>query len=89
MGCSFVTTLKQKKGVTMKKFQLITLIGLLFFVITAGAVEYKIDTGHSNVAFKIKHLGISTVSGKFAKFEGTFDYDKKKGVLSNLSQFDR
>ena len=32
---------------------------------------YKIDASHSEVSFKVKHLMISTVTGKFEKFEGT------------------
>ena len=31
---------------------------------------YKIDTTHSEVTFKIKHLMISNVSGNFTKFDG-------------------
>ncbi len=32
--------------------------------------NYKIDASHSEVTFKIKHLMISTVTGKFDKFDG-------------------
>ena len=32
---------------------------------------WTIDTMHSEVGFKVKHLVISTVSGKFKNFEGT------------------
>ncbi|MFT4094453.1 MAG: YceI family protein [Niabella sp.] len=32
---------------------------------------WKIDPAHSEVGFKVKHLVISTVSGKFKNFEGT------------------
>ena len=31
---------------------------------------WKIDNTHSEIGFKIKHLVISTVSGKFSSFEG-------------------
>ena len=34
---------------------------------------YSIDTTHSEVQFKVKHLVISTVSGHFQKFEGTLE----------------
>lgn len=34
---------------------------------------WRIDTAHSEIGFKIKHLVISTVSGKFASFEGKLD----------------
>lgn len=34
---------------------------------------YKIDASHSEISFKIKHLMISTVSGKFEKFDATLE----------------
>ena len=34
---------------------------------------WTIDTTHSEVGFKIKHLVISTVSGKFTSFEGKLE----------------
>nr|ASV46660.1 YceI like family [uncultured bacterium] len=41
----------------------------------AAAVEYEIDQSHSQVLFKVKHLGISTVTGRFRDFAGTITYD--------------
>jgi polyisoprenoid-binding protein YceI len=38
---------------------------------------WTIDTNHSEITFKVKHLVISTVSGKFNKFEGTVVSDKE------------
>lgn len=32
---------------------------------------YKIDAAHSEISFKVKHLMISTVTGKFDKFDAT------------------
>lgn len=32
--------------------------------------SYKVDAAHSSVNFKVKHLGITFVSGKFEKFDG-------------------
>ena len=37
--------------------------------------EYVIDTAHSQVIFKVKHLAISTVTGRFDAFEGTYNFD--------------
>lgn len=34
------------------------------------ATKWKIDPIHSDVAFKVKHMMISTVTGYFEKFEG-------------------
>lgn len=37
---------------------------------------WTIDTMHSEIGFKVKHLVISTVSGKFKNFEGTIEAEK-------------
>ena len=34
---------------------------------------YSIDTSHSQVAFKVRHLGFSKVRGRFTGFEGTVE----------------
>ena len=36
---------------------------------------WTIDTAHSEIGFKVKHLVISTVSGKFNSFEGKLEGD--------------
>lgn len=38
---------------------------------------WKIDTTHSEIAFKVKHLVISTVTGKFTEFEGSVEAEKE------------
>ena len=38
---------------------------------------YKIDPGHSEIVFKVKHLVISTVSGNFSKFDATMIAEKE------------
>jgi polyisoprenoid-binding protein YceI len=34
---------------------------------------WKIDPSHSEVQFKVKHMMISTVTGSFSRFDGTFE----------------
>jgi polyisoprenoid-binding protein YceI len=34
---------------------------------------YTVDRSHSSVEFAVKHLGIATVKGSFASFEGTLE----------------
>lgn len=55
------------------------LAGILSLAISGNALaaDYTIDPDHSSVGFKVKHLAISTVPGKFAHFSGTFSYDEK------------
>jgi polyisoprenoid-binding protein YceI len=38
-------------------------------------VEYEVDTSHTQVMFKVRHMGVSTVTGKFNRFAATFAYD--------------
>ena len=57
-------------------------------ILAAGALyagTYNVDTAHSNVGFKVKHMMISNVVGKFDKFSGSFEYDEKTNTLKSLS----
>ena len=47
----------------------------LCFAGTSQAAEYTIDPSHSSVGFKVRHLAISSVPGKFGEFKGTFSFD--------------
>ncbi len=68
----------------MKKSILATVLaGLLLSTTGLSAALYKVDPSHSTVGFKVKHMMISTVTGKFNNFNGT--YDLEKGVFKSLS----
>lgn len=41
----------------------------------AEVKEYVIDQDHSAVIFKVRHLAISTVTGRFDIFEGSYTFD--------------
>jgi len=41
----------------------------------ASSTEWKLDAGHTNPQFSVKHLGISYVHGSFRKISGTVRYD--------------
>jgi len=50
---------------------------------------WNIDSAHSEIGFKVKHLMISTVKGKFSSFEGTIktsDEDLTKAEISFTAQ---
>ena len=47
-------------------------------VVFAGT--FKVDPVHTTVGFKVKHMMISHVTGKFEKFTGTFDVENNKVV---------
>ena len=42
---------------------------------TNAITKWALDSAHSEVGFKVKHLMISTVSGRFQKIEGTVETD--------------
>lgn len=44
-----------------------------------------IDTAHSEIGFKVKHLVISTVSGKFTSFQGKLEGDPKAFTKSKIT----
>lgn len=43
--------------------------------------KWKIDTKHSEIHFKVKHMLISTVTGLFTRFEGTVDTEKSDSFV--------
>ncbi|MDZ4723046.1 MAG: YceI family protein [candidate division Zixibacteria bacterium] len=45
--------------------------------LSAQAAEWKIDTKHSSVAFKVSHLLVAKATGNFTDFSGTINYDGK------------
>ena len=45
--------------------------------LAAAAETYNIDTAHTDITFKVRHMGISNVTGKFEKFGGSFTLDPK------------
>lgn len=46
---------------------------------------YKIDSAHSEIGFKVKHLVISTVSGNFTKFDATMETEKSDFTDASVS----
>jgi len=62
----------------MKKSYLSILLSTLAFagVTAAQADSFKIDPAHSAIIFKIGHLGVSNVYGRFDTFSGTFTLDQ-------------
>lgn len=53
-------------------------------VASSGSTKYDIDAAHSSVGFKVTHLMISSVQGRFDKFEGNFNFDEKTGKIDGL-----
>ena len=57
----------------MRRVGILVVLGALVWAPSVWATTYAIDTDHTTVAFKIRHL-FSKVEGTFRKFEGGFDY---------------
>lgn len=55
----------------MKKTLFVLLTALFISSGLFAQTTYKVDPYHTSINFKVKHLGISFVNGKFDKFDGT------------------
>ena len=49
------------------------------------AADFAIDTAHSFIEFRIKHLGYSWLYGRFNRFSGHFSYDADNPHASAIS----
>ncbi len=61
----------------MKLIQSLLLIAAIAISLPdrAKAAEYAIDSDHTNIVFKVGHLGISSVTGRFERFSGSLHFD--------------
>ena len=60
----------------MRKVSSVVLLVIAAAALSFGqAQEYKIDPVHSSATFKVKHLLVSTVVGRFTDVQGTIWYD--------------
>lgn len=58
----------------MKKFGILTVA--LFLIAGIGqAANWKMDTSHTEVEFKVRHMTVGWVTGSFEKFNGKLSYD--------------
>lgn len=53
-------------------------------VSTASATKYELDKAHSNIEFRVKHLMVSNVKGRFNSAEGSFDFDEKAKKVKDI-----
>lgn len=68
----------------MKKSVLLFSALLLTSSLPASAEKFNLDEAHSTVGFSITHLKFATVTGRFNKFSGSFDFNEKTGKLNDL-----
>ena len=67
----------------MKRLILSTLLALSFST-SASAAKYEIDANHTQVHFHYRHLGFSTITGRFQEVSGTFDFNPTKLTASKI-----
>ena len=60
------------------RWGLASIVAVTAVGVAAQAEVYEIDPSHSTVGFKIRHLAISSVPGRFADFSGTIEFDPKQ-----------
>ncbi len=51
-----------------------TILSAMVAAAEQQATAYNLDSAHSRIGFSVGHLGISTVSGNFAEYEGALKY---------------
>src|SRR3989338_6889917 len=67
------------------------IVSMLFFSflfwgsLFAKSEKYAVDVDHTTIEFKIKHFGISSVSGKFGKFDADIQWDNENPVKSTVN----
>lgn len=51
---------------------------------TSPVSKWVIDTGHSEVGFRVRHMMVSWTRGKFDRFEGTLELDSQDLTRSKI-----
>jgi polyisoprenoid-binding protein YceI len=69
----------------MKKTLLLVAALLVAALPALAADTYKIDGAHSSANFTVKHMGISTVHGRFAEVSGTILFDAANPANSSVT----
>ena len=70
----------------LKLLQFINVFGLLviFSSLAFAAETYKIDPAHTSIVFRVKHLGVSYVYGRFNGPTGSFVFDESSPSNSTI-----
>jgi len=69
----------------MKKLVLLFAAMLATSSLALAADTYTIDGAHSSANFTVKHMGISTVHGRFTDVSGTILFDEKAPEKSSVT----
>jgi polyisoprenoid-binding protein YceI len=71
------------------KLQTLFVMAIVVALLPTSAVvvaseRYKVDTGHSNIGFAVRHMGVSSVRGVFKDFGAQFEVDENDLALSSI-----
>jgi polyisoprenoid-binding protein YceI len=58
---------------------------LLLAPVAAAASTWNVDPDHSNIQFKVSHLGLVDVKGSFKKYQGSVNLDDKNIAKSSVN----
>jgi len=58
---------------------------LVLFCVNANANQYKVDPAHSVILFRVSHLGIGEIVGRFNDISGSIVYDKERPRSTTVS----
>lgn len=62
----------------------IAAVVILAIPVFASAASWSIDTDHSSIGFKVRHMMVSNVKGDFGKFNGVVEIDDKDLTKSKV-----
>lgn len=70
----------------MKKFLVAATVAASvgFSSYNLNAAEYTVDPTHTFITFKVQHLGVSWLQGRFNDISGSFNYDADNSAASNV-----
>lgn len=72
------------KSILLGKIRQSFLVGFLAMGSSSVfAKVFDLDLAHSSVGFSVRHMGLSTVEGRFKEFTGKFDFDPEKGTFKS------
>lgn len=79
-----IRSMKQRASLQMVSIFSIGFVSSALALADAKTTAWSVDNAHTTVGFKVTHLVISSVNGRFNKFSGTGDFDEKAGILTNV-----
>ena len=76
--------MKSIKAKTTGFLILVLLLSASFLNPAAAAETYKLDPAHTSIVFRVKHLGVAYVYGRFNGPSGSFVFDEKSPANNSI-----